>query len=93
MQQCSADSGLAAAGFTDQTQGLALADGKGHIIHCLQRFGCEKAGSGFGKAATLFVAFNEVYYGIYPILDAAEAAAWYSYGAKCFAAPVRCVKE
>ena len=49
--------------------------------------------SGFGKAATLFVAFNEVYYGIYPILDAAEAAAWYSYGAKCFAAPVRCVKE
>ena len=49
--------------------------------------------SGFGKAATLFVAFNEVYYGIYPILDAAEAAAWYSYGAKCFAAPVRCVKQ
>ena len=49
--------------------------------------------SGFGKAATLFVAFNEVYYGIYPILDVAEAAAWYSYGAKCFAAPVRCVKE
>ncbi|MBQ3251265.1 MAG: BACON domain-containing protein [Bacteroidales bacterium] len=49
--------------------------------------------NGFGKAATLFVAFNEVYYGIYPILDAAEAAAWYSYGAKCFAAPVRCVKE
>lgn len=49
--------------------------------------------SGFGKAATLFVAFNEVYYGIYPILDAAEAAAWYSYGAKCFAASVRCVKE
>ena len=49
--------------------------------------------NGFGKAGTLFVAFNEVYYGIYPILDAAEAAAWYSYGAKCFAAPVRCVKE
>ena len=48
---------------------------------------------GFGKAATLFVAFNEVYYGVYPILDETEAAAWYSYGAKCFAAPVRCVKE
>ena len=49
--------------------------------------------NGFGKAGTLFVAFNEVYYGVYPILDEAEAAAWYSYGAKCFAAPVRCVKE
>lgn len=49
--------------------------------------------AGFGKAAMLFVAYNEVYYGVYPILDEAEAAAWYSYGAKCFAAPVRCVKE
>lgn len=49
--------------------------------------------NGFGKAGTLFVAFNEVYYGVYPILDEAEAAAWYSYGARCYAAPVRCVKE
>lgn len=49
--------------------------------------------NGFGKAGTLFVAFNEVYYGVYPILDETEAAAWYSYGAKCFAAPIRCVKE
>lgn len=48
---------------------------------------------GFGKAAMLFIAFNDVYYGIYPILDEAEAASWYSYGAKCYAAPVRCVKE
>lgn len=48
---------------------------------------------GFGKAGMLFVAYNEVYYGIYPILDENEAAAWYSYGARCFAAPVRCVKE
>lgn len=49
--------------------------------------------SGFGKSATLFVAFNDVYYGIYPILDPNEASAWYSYGARCYAAPVRCVKE
>ena len=49
--------------------------------------------NGFGKAGMLFVAYNELYYGIYPILDGAEAAAWYSYGAKCMAAPVRCVKE
>ena len=49
--------------------------------------------NGFGKAGMLFVAFNEVYYGIYPILDETEAAAWYSYGARCFAAPIRCVKE
>lgn len=49
--------------------------------------------SGFGKAGMLFVAFSEVYYGIYPILEESEAAAWYSYGARCFAAPVRCVKE
>ena len=48
---------------------------------------------GFGKSAMLFVAYNEVYYGVYPILDESEAAAWYSYGARCFAAPVRCVKE
>lgn len=49
--------------------------------------------SGFGKAAVLFSAFNDVYYGIYPILDTNDAAAWYSYGAKCSAAPVRCVKS
>lgn len=48
---------------------------------------------GFGKAATLFTAFGELYYGIYPILDEAEAASWYTYGAKCYAASVRCVKE
>ena len=56
-----------------------------------ETFGSEA--KGFGKAANLFVAYNEVYYGIYPILDPAEAAAWYSYGAKCCAASVRCVKE
>ncbi len=49
--------------------------------------------SGFGKAATLFVAFNDVYYGIYPLLDATVAGSWYSYGARCYGASVRCVKE
>ena len=48
---------------------------------------------GFGKAATLFVAYNDVYYGIYPLLDEAEPASWYSYGARCYGAAVRCVKE
>lgn len=48
---------------------------------------------GFGKSATLFVAFNDVYYGIYPILDPAEAGAWYTYGARCWSAPVRCVRQ
>lgn len=47
---------------------------------------------GYGKAATLFVAFNDVYYGIYPLLDPAQAGSWYSYGARCYAASVRCVK-
>lgn len=56
-----------------------------------ENFGAES--SGFGKSATLFVAYNEVYYGIYPMLDPAEAASWYSYGARCYAAPVRCVKQ
>ena len=56
-----------------------------------ETFGSEA--NGFGKAANLFVAYNDVYYGIYPILDPAEAAAWYSYGAKCCAASIRCVKE
>lgn len=48
---------------------------------------------GFGKAATLFVAYNDVYYGVYPLMDPAEGASWYSYGARCFAASVRCVRE
>lgn len=48
--------------------------------------------NGFGKSGTLFVAFDEVYYGVYPILDGEEAAAWYSYGARCYGASVRCVK-
>jgi hypothetical protein len=48
---------------------------------------------GFGKAATLFVAYNDVYYGVYPLMDPAEGASWYSYGARCYAASVRCVKE
>lgn len=56
-----------------------------------ETFGSES--QGFGKSAVLFTAYNDVYYGIYPILDPAEAAAWYSYGARCFAAPVRCVRE
>ncbi len=51
------------------------------------------ASQGFGKAAMLFEAYGDLYYGIYPILDPSEAAAWYSYGAKCMAASVRCVKE
>lgn len=48
---------------------------------------------GFGKSAQLFTAYGEVFYGIYPILDETDAAAWYSYGARCFAASVRCVRE
>lgn len=56
-----------------------------------EEFGAETAG--FGKAATLFVAFGDVYYGIYPLLDATQAGAWYSYGARAYAASVRCVKE
>lgn len=48
--------------------------------------------NGFGKSGTLFVAFDEVYYGVYPILEGEEAAAWYSYGARCYGAAVRCVK-
>ncbi len=48
---------------------------------------------GFGKAATLFVAYNDVFYGVYPLMDPAEGASWYSYGARCYAASVRCVKE
>lgn len=49
--------------------------------------------SGFGKAATLFVAFNDVYYGIYPLLDETVASSWYSYGARAYGASVRCVRE
>lgn len=49
--------------------------------------------SGFGKAATLFVAFNDVYYGIYPLLDESVASSWYSYGARAYGAALRCVKE
>lgn len=49
--------------------------------------------SGFGKAATLFVAFNDVYYGIYPLLDESVASSWYSYGARAYGAAVRCVRE
>ena len=48
---------------------------------------------GLGKAATLFVVYNDIYYGIYPLLDPAEGASWYSYGARCYGASVRCVKE
>lgn len=47
----------------------------------------------FGKAATLFVAYNDIYYGIYPLMDESIAASWYSYGARAYAASVRCVKE
>lgn len=49
--------------------------------------------SGLGKAATLFVAFNDIYYGIYPLLDESVGASWYSYGARAYGASVRCVKE
>lgn len=48
---------------------------------------------GFGKSAQLFVAYNDIFYGIYPLLDEAEAGSWYSYGARCIGASVRCVKE
>lgn len=48
---------------------------------------------GFGKSAQLFVAYNDIYYGIYPLLDVAEAGSWYSYGARCIGASVRCVKQ
>lgn len=51
------------------------------------------ASAGFGKAATLFVAYNEVFYGIYPLLDETIAGSWYSYGARCYGASIRCVKE
>lgn len=46
-----------------------------------------------GKAATLFIAYDDVYYGIYPLVEESEAAAWYSYGARAYAASVRCVRE
>ena len=49
--------------------------------------------SGFGKAATLFVAYNDIYYGIYPLLDDTVAASWYSYGARAYGASLRCVRE
>ena len=48
---------------------------------------------GYGKAGLLFVAYNDIYYGIYPLLDPADAGSWYSYGARCAGASVRCVKE
>ena len=51
------------------------------------------ATSGMGKAATLFVAYNDVYYGIYPLTDSSIAASWYTYGARCTGASIRCVKE
>ena len=35
---------------------------------------------GYGKAGLLFVAYNDIYYGIYPLLDPANAGSWYSYG-------------
>lgn len=49
--------------------------------------------AGYGKAATLFVAFNDIYYGIYPLLDPTIAESWYSYGARAYGASVRCVRE
>lgn len=50
-------------------------------------------GYGFGKSAQLFVAYNHIFYGIYPLLDETNAGSWYSYGARCIGASVRCVKE
>lgn len=69
--------------------GLIGETGEKILYWTAETFGAE----GFGKSATLFEAYNDIYYGIYPLLDPAEAGAWYSYGARCFAAPVRCVKE
>lgn len=48
---------------------------------------------GFGKSAQLFVAYNDIFYGIYPLLEVEEAGSWYSYGARCIGASVRCVRE
>ena len=44
VQQGAAHGGLAAAGFPHETQGLAPADGKGHIVHRLQGLGRKHAG-------------------------------------------------
>lgn len=71
--------------------GLIGETGEKILYWTAENFGA--GAQGFGKSAMLFEAYNDVYYGIYPILDPAEAGAWYSYGARCFAAPVRCVKE
>ena len=71
--------------------GLIGETGEKMLYWTAETFG--SGSQGFGKSAMLFVAYNEVYYGVYPILDEAEAVAWYSYGARCFAAPIRCVKE
>lgn len=71
--------------------GLIGETGEKMLYWTAETFGTSE--NSFGKSATLFVAFNDVYYGIYPILDPAEAGAWYSYGARCYAASVRCVKE
>ena len=49
--------------------------------------------AGFGKSATLFVTFNKVFYGIYPLLDETLAESWFSYGARAYTASVRCVRE
>lgn len=52
-----------------------------------------EAMTSLGKSATLFVAYNDIYYGIYPLLDGTVPASWYSYGARAYAASVRCVRE
>ena len=44
LEQRAAHGGLAAAGFAHQTQRFAGTDGKGNIIHGLQRRGAEQAG-------------------------------------------------
>ncbi len=71
--------------------GLIGETGEKMLYWSAESFG--SGAQGFGKSATLFVAYNDVYYGIYPLLDVAEAASWYSYGARCYGAAVRCVRS
>ena len=44
MQKSAADGGLAAAGFADKAEGLALVDGEGNTVDGLEGLGLEKTG-------------------------------------------------
>lgn len=88
--QSSQDSYFPSAGNFD-VSGLIGETGEKPLYWTSESFGSDI--QGYGKAAMLFEAFDGLYYGIYPILDPQEAASWFSYGAKCMGASVRCVKE